>query len=261
MKWYCAVRSARFVIIITLFFSGCAGLIPGRHPLPEVKPEILKHNIQNHVNKLHSLQARAQITAASREGAFSGTLTMTAKPPDSLYMKIEGPLGIDLGSTLFFGDSVLIYSAWDNLLFKGKTGVLGINIVLPIASNPPDFLSRIPGLLLPVINLHFPLESYTIDGRHYKYQYINGETFFVSPKGPVVDRWEKRDMFNELTWSWEGDKYRKTGGIHLPYLIRLTEHQVKQRLTIYFKSIKVNRTLKTGWCDFEIPEGVETIEF
>lgn len=261
MKWHRVVRPACCAVAAVLLFSGCAGLIPGGRPLPEIDPDLLKRNIQNHVNKLHTLRARAQITAASREGAFSGTLTITAKLPDSLYMKMEGPLGIDLGSTLFYGDSVLIYSAWDNLAFKGKSGVLGMNFVLPMTSNPPDFLSRLPGLLLPVIALPYPPESFSIQGRQYEYQYIDGETFRVSPKGPVVCRWEKRDKLDELTWSWEGDRYRKTGGVNLPWLIRLTEHKVKQRLTIYFKSMKVNTSLKAGWCDFNMPEGVETIEF
>ena len=88
----------------------------------------------------------------------------------------------------------------------------------------------------------------------------NGEKVWVDPQGPVVTRWEKKDQNGDLFLLWEGRDFKKRSGIRVPFMIRMMNNQPKQRVTLFFQSVKANRPLKNGWCEVKIPEGVETID-
>ena len=260
MRGIRTVRVCSFLFICIIQFQRCAGPFQWSGPLPEIDPDILINKLQIQANKLQTFQGRAKITVASSLGAFSGSLTIIAKQPDSIFMKIEGPLGIDLGSALFGGDTILVYNAWDNLAYKGSVRNIGIRDFLPMSSNPPLLTSSMFGILIPDLAYKDNLHSVSAQGKQYVLTFSNGELFWVRPKGPVVTRWEQYTSEQKKLWSWEASKFRNERGLQIPYIIRMTAHQPRQRLTLYYENMKINRSLKSSWFNMKIPEGVEIFE-
>jgi outer membrane lipoprotein-sorting protein len=258
-KWY--LKSGLLIyVLIAGFFSGCAGIFRSREPLPEIPPETLVQSIQDHASRLKTFRGSADLSVYSIEGYFRGSINISAKMPDSLYMKLEGPLGIDVLTGCFSGDQVLLYSPWEKMAYKGSIQRMQEIDLLPIDMGSSDVVLGMLGLLiLDEIQL-IALRSITADNRKYILEFSTGEVIWVEPKGPVITRWEMKDVDGETLWLWEGKEYKKRSGIQLPSYIRMTSMDPKQQVTLYYETVRVNRSLKDDWYKMRIPEGVKTIE-
>jgi hypothetical protein len=241
-------------ILIINIFTGCGGLFRPQLPLPGINPDILVNQIQKHASQLRTFQGRARVTVVSSEGSFGGLMRVAAKPPDSLWLKLEGPLGIDIGTARFSGKDVLFYNPWDNVAYEGSVQKMRRAQILPLIMNHSGLVL---GLLVPMLD---SLQNLSTDGKRYVLGFGNGELIWAEPKGPVVTKWERRDFNGEIQWMWEGERFQSKKGIRLPRIIRVTGYNPKQRITLFYENIKANRPLKRGWCKIKIPEGVEYIE-
>jgi hypothetical protein len=83
-------------IPVLLLLCGCAGTIFHAGPLPEISPDMLAKTVGEHAGRLRTFQGRGGFTVVSDEGILRGEITLATRRPDSLWFKLEGPLGIDL---------------------------------------------------------------------------------------------------------------------------------------------------------------------
>ena len=249
-----------FTVLILTLISGCTAPFISNKPLTPVHPSLLVHDVENHAAKLQTFQGRTMMTIESAEGAFRGSMRFSVKLPDSLWLKMEGPLGIDMAVGRFGGDNALFFIPAENLVYKGTIQSMQENGILPFDFASSDMLQGIFGLPIPYTPGNDSLLSVTIESRKYILNLGYGEKIWIEPRGPMVTRWEKRDTNGELQWTWEGREFRKRKGIFFPQVIRMTNSQPRQRLTLVYETVKPNRSMKNGWFDIRLPEGVETIE-
>ena len=187
-------------------------------------------------------------------------MNVALKTPDSLWVKVEGFLGVDVGTLWVEGERVLFYSPWENVAYEGSIQNAGETTVLPLDLSPTGFVLGVMGLLVPQEKLLDSLRNFSVEGRRYLFELGDGEQIWVEPKGPVVSRWEKRDENGDIIWTWEGEHFRKTKGVLLPRMIRVTEYNPKQQVTLFYEAVKTNRPMRDDWCKIRLPEGVETVE-
>jgi len=64
----------------------------------------------------------------------------------------------------------------------------------------------------------------------------------------------------DLLWKWEGENLKKDKGVRFPGTIRFTRWQPKERITIFYEEIKINKPLRQSWFKVNVPEGVRKIE-
>ena len=254
------IFSVSLLLFLLLFLSGCAGLIGSRKPLSEISPVHLLQQIKDHMSRLDTFQGHAVITILSKEGTFKGTLRVIMKNPDSLWFKIEGPLGIDMATGSFGDGYVQYYSPWEKANYVGTLQRFRESGLLPVEMGDTDLIKGILGFFIPTEELLDSSATVDIQNRSYVLSLGDGETVWIDSRGPVVSRWEKKDFDNEMIWEWECKEFAKKKGIRFPVIIQMTNYQPKQRLTIYYETVKANRSLKNDWCKIKIPEGVETIE-
>ena len=200
------------------------------------------------------------MTVVSPMGSFRGAMRVSARIPDSLWVKVEGPLGIDMMTARFVGDRVLLYSPLENVVYEGSVQGMRERNVLPLDMGSSDLVLGIVGLLVPEGSALDSGAFLSADKKTYRLHLGNGDDIWVEPKGPVVTRWEITDVDGETLWVWEGKDFWKRSGVRLPRMVRITETNPKQRVTFFFEVMKTNRPLENGWCRVHIPEGVETIE-
>jgi len=242
------------------FFIGCAGTFRSKKPLPLIRPEVLVQKIQDHASRLRTFSGQGRVMVVSSEGGFRGSIIVSFKMPDSLYMKVEGPLGMDVMTSLIASEQVLLYYPRENLAYSGSIEQMWERELLPLDMGSSVMALGILGLLILDEAKSDSLISYSSDSNKYMLYFEDGEDVWVEPKGPVVTRWEKRDGHGAILWTWEGSKFKVNKDIRLPRIIRMTSYQPKQRVTFFFETIRTNQPLKDGWCNVRIPDGVEYVE-
>lgn len=255
-------KASRFIFgYISILFIYCAGGFRGRQPLQEIPPETLINQMYEQVSKLTSFQGWGRWSTISSAGHFRGSMKIIYRSPDSLWIKIEGPFGIDLGVACVCGDSGLFYSPWENRIYKGSIQELSEYSIIPFTEIHPHFMFSFLGLISPSKTILDSLLSITIQDRHYLLNFQDQETIWVSSRGPHIVRWEKGNEGEGVVWRWEGVDFRKNGNVKIPKIIKMTSFPLKQQFTIFYEKVKTNKHLKKRWWHIPFPENVEVWNF
>ncbi len=246
-------------LLVILITMRCTGPFRSNKPLPEIGQLNLIHQIENHASQLTTFQGRARLSVISQDGSFQGTIKILAKTPDSLWMKIEGPLGVDLAMGRFDRDQVLLYVPMENIAYIGFMDEIGEMSPLSFDIKIPDILLGALGLLIPPEGVQNSLLSISSDNKNYILQIADHEQIWVEPKGPVVSRWEQRNGEDDILWSWEGRDFKNNKGLQLPQIIRLTTYYPRQRITLFYESVETNQSMESNWSEIVLPESVQYV--
>ncbi|MBN1893475.1 DUF4292 domain-containing protein [bacterium] len=247
-----------YAVCVLIMLPGCAPR--GIRPLRESSPAVLFAGLQEQSRRLQTFQGFAQVTVSSEEGTYTGYLQIAARDPDSLWMKAEGTLGMDILTLRLSGREALCYSPWLNMAIRGRLDA--VKRLPPVQHTGVAFLfeGRF-GFPLPPMPLLDSLDRMEAEERNIRMQFRTGDRIWISPDGPCVTRWERRDRGGNLLWSWQGDKFKRFGDVRLPRIVRIITADPARQVTLVFRKIKANARMKKGWADLPIPEGVQTIEF
>jgi hypothetical protein len=251
------VPGAGFALCVWFLLFECAG----PSVLPEAPggtdPYSLFREVREHAARLKTFEGRAVWSASSEEGSFRGTSRVSLKTPDSLWLKVEGPFGIDAAFLAFTPGRVLFYSPMLKAAFSAEPKNPRLAKVTPFGAVFSNDAAQAAGLLVPGDTLLENLTSFLPGKKEYVLDFDTGDKIWIMKKGPVVNRWEKRDTTGAVVWFWEAERFQSRGHIRLPQLIRLDAAQ-GQSLTVFYETVKTNFVLRKGWCDVPIPENVET---
>ena len=247
--------------VAVLFLAGCAGLFRSSRSLPDVPGNELLRRIQDHTGRLETFQGIARMTVATSEASFAGTFSVSVKAPDSLWIKIEGPLGIDMLTLAVGGDRILMYSPWQQAAFRGSLGKVRKSGMLPVDLDSSDVVFGFLGLWNPKPETADSVLSVRSENGQYVLAFASGGEVWIEPKGPVVKRWIKKDGNGETEWIWEGEAYRRRDDLWLPAIVRIFRPTPRQRITLQYESMSANNSMKSSWFDVRIPEGVQTLEW
>jgi len=245
---------------ILILVAGCAGTRKAA-PLRQVAPEQLIPLIARHNAHVETFNGRAIMTVQADDiRPFRATLQITLKRPDSLWFKLEGPLGLDMAQGHFGNGYGQVLIPFYNQLYRGSIDRLQAQNILPVDLPLNELMMGFVGLPVPLLPAEDSLVTVVPNGRSYHLSYAFGEEIEVDPRGPVVTRWEKNDVFGDPHWLWEGESFYKIKGVRLPKVIRMSQAEPKQRVTLVYDAMRPNTKLKKGWHQFKIPEGVKIIE-
>jgi len=240
-----------------LVMSGCAGFFKADGILTETDPYFLFRKVREHAAKLGTFEGRASWTAVSEEGGFRGTTHVVLKSPDSLWMKVEGPFGIDMAIVSVTGGRFLLFSPFLKAAYSGDAGGSRIDQLLPLGPAFSKDITGTAGLLIPGDSLLESLTLFFPEKDEYVLAFGTGDRLRIQKKGPVVSRWEKCDSSGAAVWLWEAERFRNRSGLRLPLVIRVNAERGR-RLTVFYETVKANPALRKGWCHVPIPEDVET---
>jgi len=261
MNFKSGCKKIFFCLLLEIaLFVNCTAPFRSKKPLANISPDFLIYQIHEHASRLKTFQGRARLTFVSPKGSFGGSLRISVKSPDSLWIKVEGPLGINLLIGRLGGGRALFYNPWQNIVYKGSIKEIQKNGILPFDMDLSNLMCGIIGLLVPDERMLDSLNSFSSGGGKYVLNIGNKEKVWVEPKGPVVSRWEMKNTDGKILWSWEGKEFKEKKGVRLPRIIRMTHYQARERVTLFYETVKTNQSMKNGWSSIRIPEGAITIE-
>jgi len=91
--------------------------------------EILREYSANY-NKLNTFRAEGRLSVQSSEFNENGTIHVSVKMPDSLRVRVEGPLGVDVANFFLDSNKYLLYLNRDEVVYEGRSDTLNIGILL-----------------------------------------------------------------------------------------------------------------------------------
>jgi len=248
-------------------FLNCASTsrIPN---LSNLTPEDLQLRVARNLNNLHSFEGKAHVIIELPGKSYKGFSNIFMKLPDSVYVKMEAILGIDIGGLFLDQHFFAAYAPRDNILYYGEAESLDLRDFLEIEIDTDELFEVFTGLNQIVVNetsnLIFAGGKFVVTTQLDQQSLI----YEVDPDKYIVTKSQLVDAEGKTILLKEYRRFRKTKGLVLPKIIKLTRPQARERITVYYTNQKINKKIaaekfkikpaknakKVYWGDIKRPE-------
>lgn len=244
----------RLALLALLLLPGCA-LFHGdsASDLSSLTPESVLRRIEANNQRISTLTGRGRLIIEIPDTPFSGEVIIRVIRPDSLYIATEAAFGVDVGFLFADGKSFHSYSPIDNLYLIGPVNRLGSLVLFNLEIAYTDLLNSVMGAA------SFPLQPDTKmvlrDDRFYFSQPFQGQKLLyeVDAGRFVITKIQLFDAAGRETFRQEFRRFRKIKGIWVPRHIQLTRPPTRERLTVWYSRVDLNRPLAPQLFTYKVP--------
>jgi hypothetical protein len=200
------------------------------------------------VQQVRTIQSEARISIESSQLATNITIGLIYTAPDTLFLKAEGPFGLDLGKIFIGKDRFILHNQFNNQFFTGSLDDEYYNTFLETDFSFEELkyglIGRAPQPEKAVlVNPEQGIFERIVDGRKYRYtvDIKNGnlKSFEIEERGLIIFQQEYLN-------------YTKVSGVQFPRFIKILLPQKKEMVAIYHKNIKINERVEKHRYSIEI---------
>lgn len=208
--------------------------------------------------QIRSFSGKARLSIESEQ--FNGNVSLKTNwvQPNKLYLQAEGPLGLDVGKIFIGENRFVVYNQYNNHFTSGSirdpylNRFMQTNITLSELRNTvlgyslePDS----PKLLSNRTHGIFTARSIEDD---IDYRYV------VNPASGLLEVCEL-SRESRVFLRQEFRNYRNVDGIYMPMIIRITLPDQKERISIFYESVELNKELDLSEHTIEISSKVQQL--
>ncbi len=230
-----------------LSFSGCASGSRARTPdISAITPQQIQARVARNFSKLRTFEGKARVIIELPGEGYQGSSSVYLAFPDSIFIKTEAILGIDVGA-LFLDSRIFgAYAPRDNVLYYGEASSLDLQDFLQVKIETHELREVLTGLSQ--INLDGDATLALDDGRYLLTGSRGAENirYWVDPRRFVVVRSEARNAEGQVVMRAEFNRLKSNHHIVLPQTIKVTRPLARERLTVYYTKQKVNKGIAPG---------------
>ncbi|KAA3619722.1 MAG: DUF4292 domain-containing protein [Calditrichaeota bacterium] len=249
-----SVLSLLSALFLLQLVTGCAFFKPKIiADLTKNEPgEILARVSQNH-DRIHALSGKGLIVVEMPGNAFQGNATIEVLRRDSLFIKAEAAFGIDVG--YFFANRKMFahYSPFENALYRGPIEKVNKLILFQMKITYDELLSAVLGTL----DFKFTQEtSVSIENNHYIFRQKRDSHWLsvaVDPAKYVITKAELATDAGKIIARQEFKFFHKINGIWFPKSVQLRKLDSRERLTIKYSKVELNKAIPPNKFDFKVP--------
>lgn len=251
-------------LILPLLLAVCAAssCAPTRTVVADastISAEAVLQRVKGNASRIHNLTAHGKLTVEQHDFGNSGSFDLVLKKPDSLYIKISGPFGIDAGAVLLTPEEFRFYNRFANQLVIGPTTPGNIHSIFNLDLGYSDILTMFSGMI-PLDDEEMALSSYGVDENRY---FLTLERdgivhqYWVNPEWFVVSKYYRLDSGGKLMMDAKSSVRNDRRHGFLPRTVRFTFHKQQARVSIFYDRVKIN--VPDIHLTFSVPESAERV--
>jgi outer membrane lipoprotein-sorting protein len=214
---------------------------------------------------IKSLKGNGNISVESAtDGGQSGNFRVSILKPDSVFLNVTGPFGINVAKALILRDTFLFHYAFDNVVVTGKTSdknlselikiTVGFDEIIDIISCTPSFIRE--GDIVPQVDANFEDNEIVLI-----YQNGTGDIvkYFINLKNRYISKRTTYSGSGKIIKEERYQNYYQKDGMWLPRSIKVSLPTEGQALSLYFERHEINS--KDLNFDFTIPKNTKVIQW
>jgi Domain of unknown function (DUF4292) len=248
--------------MLGFFISSCVTSKP-TEDVELLPAERLVSKLESNRRKIVNFEGSGTIHVSSTTLNNSASFQVILVKPDSIYLTIMGPFGIDLAQALVTKSDFVFYDALKNVAYKGKVDDSILENIFKIDLPFSDLIDAFVGSVNLTDRLYKSPDKYDVQDDDYVLTYsdsaLSKETIYkVSIKDLGITNYQVIDHQNLIL---EG-KYSQFGfisGVALPYHIEITNKRENQTVIIDYKNMKTNNS--NIFIDFKLPKDATVIRW
>jgi outer membrane lipoprotein-sorting protein len=214
-------------------------------------PDIYKKNY----SEIKSIQSKARITVESSNYATSFDAQMIFTAPDILFIKAEGPFGIDVGKIFIGKNRFILYNQFNNQFFSASLEDEYFNTFLQTNLSFKQIKSAFIGYS------SLPENIKLIDEQNGVFtSLVNSEKwrYIVDVKTGLLQKFEIISD-DQILLRQEFNRYIIYKGIVFPGLVRITQPERNEMVAVAYKNLNINEELDKSLYYIEISPQIKQL--
>ena len=262
------MQKKAILLITFVLLQGCSSSVPvvQRSSLSTADitvAEIFQKNNQL-VQKIRFVKSVATLTLESPKSSNQFSAQIAVKLPDSVFIKIEGFLGVDGLKASLNRETFIVYNIINKYVIRGKTSADAIRKTFDYDVSFEGMTELLTGLFR-LKEEDFPnLSGYSTDGDYYLLEFgdaSGSKKIWVDPNaGFAVTRVNYYDASHKLILEKEFSRFEKIDDNFIPRYVRILRPAEKDLLSFYFDSRSINRPFKSNIFILNYPKDIKIIE-
>ena len=250
-------------IILTLFLWGC---VPSK-PLDEVEilpSERLINKLEANRRKIRNFEGVGVLKIKSQQYDNSANFRVVMQKPDSIYLTILGPFGIELAQALVTNDSYVFYDALENTAYIGEVSDEILKDIFKINLSFSDLLDAFVGSVNLTKNLYKQPDNYEVDYDKYILTYVDSvkgisTTYKVDIRELSITDYLLKSNDGSVDIEGKYSSFELLDNVAVPFSIEIQNKLDNQKLNIDYKNIVANQ--RDVYIDFILPEDATIISW
>ncbi len=246
-----------------MFIPGC---VPSK-PTDDVEilpSERLVEKLEINRRRIENFEGNGTIVVRNGSSNQSVSFKVVLEKPDSLYLTMYGPFGIELAQALVMKQNFIFYDAMSNTAYEGDVDSDILNQIFKINLTFSELMDAFIGSVNLTNNLYRPPEKYSVDYDKYVLTYIDPNTlrksvYYVDIRQLGITDFQVFNSDEEKLLEGRYSKFELFENVAVPYKIELENTKDNQKVSIDYKSMAVNK--RSIAIDFKVPGDATIIKW
>jgi len=242
------------------------GCVPSK-PTDEVEilsSERLINKLEVNRRRIKSFEGNGTILVRNSQMNNSASFRVVLQKPDSIYLTIFGPFGIELAQALVTKNNFIFYDVLTNTAYKGNVDDEVLQNIFRIDLSFNELLDAFIGSVNLTDNLYKQPTNYEVIYDKYLITYIDSVSFKssqykVDVRELGITEYTMKDKKGEVLLEGRYSDFGIVEGVAVPYKIELVNKKENQQVVVEYKGMSANK--KNIYVDFEIPEDATIIKW
>jgi outer membrane biogenesis lipoprotein LolB len=232
------------IFVVSLVLDSC---IPSK-PAEEEKifpADRLIKKLEANRRKVKTFRGTGKLDIETEDFGANANFEVLIKKPDSVKISIYGPFGIDIAHGIVTDKDFVFYDVLKNEVHKGNDNkeILSRLFKLDITFN--DLMDALAGAVNLTDKLRRVPDNYRQLDDKYILIYIDNKrklksTFTINSDNLALLNYRLARKSGDTIFEGEYRDFREFNGVPVPYKNKLVNEEHSQKLTIEYRTIKVN---------------------
>jgi len=245
------------------FFYGC---VPSK-PLNEVEilpSERLINKLEANRRKINNFEGVGVLSIESEQYDNSTNFRVVMQKPDSIYLTILGPFGIELAQALVTKQNYIFYDALENKAYTGEVNEDILRDIFKINLSFSDLMDAFVGSVNLTSNLYKQPDEYVVEYDKYILTYIDSDNHLTTTYKVDIRELSITDyklIADDGLTNIQGkySNFEILESVAIPFSIEIINNIAGQKLNIDYRNIVANQ--RNVYIDFSIPDDATVISW
>jgi hypothetical protein len=244
------------------FYSGC---IPSKSTESvEILPsERLLKKLEANRRKIKNFEGVGSIGISTSNINNNASFKVTLIKPDSVFLNIYGPFGIDLAEILITSENFSFYDEIHNVVYKGLSDSDILKKLFKIDITFGEVMDMFIGAVNLTSKLSKEPDNYEIAYDKYILTYNDPESerknrYFIDIRELSITDFQLLDLSDKIIAEGRYSKFKLLEGLTVPYNIQIQRKEKNESVNIEYKKIEINKS--NVKIRLNIPDDAEVVQ-
>ncbi len=251
------------LFLLVTFLPGCVPSKPSEEV--EILPaERLVNKLEANRRSIKTFEGSGTLLVKSPQLDNKATFRVVLVKPDSIYLTIMGPFGIELAQALVTKDNFVFYDALRNTAYEGALNDDVLKNIFRINLPFSSIIDAFVGSVNLTKHLYKKPSDYSVDYDKYVMTYTDSLTkvttqYHVDIRQLGITSYKVTNDQGDVLLDGKYSDFSILENVAVPYTINVQDKKDDQSVLINYKKMEANK--KDIYIDFKLPSDANVIQW